>query len=89
MKGKDKGSGQESTSNVDAPKNNRFYAPNVMTVMLKVFSIYISALLNPGTTLYFDTPLIGKMFDILPDILKEPFRCLLGWGIRLSQKGDI
>ena len=41
--------------------------------MLKVFSIDVYALLDPGDTLYFVTPLIAKKFVILPDILNEPF----------------
>ena len=40
--------------------------------MLKVFSIYVYALLDPGATLSFVTPLIANKFDILPDILNEP-----------------
>ena len=41
--------------------------------MLKVFSIYVYVLHDPGATLYFVTPLISKMFEILPDILNDPF----------------
>ena len=40
-----------------------------MTDMLLVLSIDINALLDLGATLYFVTPLIGRKFDILPDIL--------------------
>ena len=79
--GKDKKSGKASGSN-DAPKKNLFYAfhsrgeqktsPDVMTGMLKVFSIDVYAFLDPRDTLYFVTPLIAKKFDSLPDILK-PF----------------
>ena len=41
--------------------------------MLKVFSIDVYVLLDPGATLSFVTPLIEIKFDILPDILHEPF----------------
>ena len=41
--------------------------------MLKVFSIDVYALLDPGANLSFFTPLVAKKFDILPDILHEPF----------------
>ena len=41
--------------------------------MLKVFSIDVYALLDPGATLSFVTPLVAKKFDILPDILHEHF----------------
>ena len=41
--------------------------------MLKVISIDIYALLHPSDTLSFVTPLVAKKFDILPDILHEPF----------------
>ena len=41
--------------------------------MLKVFSIDVYVLLDPGATLSVVTPLVTKKFDILPDILHEPF----------------
>ena len=41
--------------------------------MLKVFSIDVYALLDPGATLSIITTLVAKKFDILPDILHEPF----------------
>ena len=41
--------------------------------MLKFFSLNVYALLYPGPTLSFITPLVAKEFDILPDILHEPF----------------
>ncbi|XP_069150083.1 uncharacterized protein [Solanum lycopersicum] len=85
VKGKDKGSRktQTSGSKVDPPKKNKFYAlrsrgeqessPDVVTGMLQVFSIDVYALLDPSATLSFVTPLIARKFDILPDILNEPF----------------
>ena len=44
-----------------------------MTDMLKVFSLDVYALLDPGATLSFVTPLVAKKFETLPDILHEPF----------------
>ena len=44
-----------------------------MTGMLKVFSIVLYALLDPGATLSVVTPLVAKKFDILLDILNESF----------------
>ena len=44
-----------------------------MTGMLKVFSIDVYVLLDTNATLSFVTPLVSKKFDILPDILHEPF----------------
>ena len=41
--------------------------------MLKVFFIDISSLLDLSATLSFITPLVAKKFDILLDILNEPF----------------
>ncbi|XP_069143301.1 uncharacterized protein [Solanum lycopersicum] len=85
LKGQDKGRGKSQTSgsNVDASKKNHFYAlrsrveqetsPDVVTAMSKVFSIDVYALLDSGATLSFITPLVSKKFDILPDILNEPF----------------
>lgn len=85
MKVKDKGSGksQPICSNVDSTRKNYIYdlysggeqqsSPKVVTGILQVFSIDVYALLDPGSTLYFVTPLIARKFDILPDILNEPF----------------
>ena len=44
-----------------------------MTGMLKVFFIDVYTLLDPPATLSFVTSLVAKKFDILPDILHEPF----------------
>ena len=41
--------------------------------MLKFFSFDVYALLAPDATLSFVTSLVAKKFDILPDILHEPF----------------
>ncbi|XP_015081286.1 uncharacterized protein LOC107024862 [Solanum pennellii] len=71
VNGKDKSGGkaQASGSNVDTPRKNRFCAlcsrgeqessPDVVT--------------DPGSTLSFTTPLVARKFDILPDILNDPF----------------
>ena len=45
----------------------------MVTDMLKVFSIDVYALLDPSDTLSFVTPLVDKKFNILLDILHEPF----------------
>ena len=76
------GQAQASGSN-EASMKNHFYAlrsrseqetsPDVVTVMLKVFSIDVYVLLDPGATLSFVTPLIAKKFDTLPDNLSELF----------------
>ena len=41
--------------------------------MLKVLSIDIYDILDPGATLSFFTPLVAKKFDMSPDILHKPF----------------
>ena len=41
--------------------------------MLQVFSVNFYALLDLGATLSFVTLLVARMFDILPDVLIEPF----------------
>ncbi len=84
VRGQDKGSGQAQVGGSnEAPKKNHFYAlrfrseqessPNVVTNMLKVFSIDVYTLLDLYAILYFVTPLVFKKFDILPNILHEPF----------------
>jgi len=76
---------QATPSGLDsnAPKQNRFYAfhtrgeqessPDVLTAMLKVFQLDVYALLDPGATLSFVTPYVLMRFDVLPDVLIEPF----------------
>ena len=39
-----------------------------------VFSFPVYALSDPGSTLYFVSPLVASKFDLLYDILHEPFR---------------
>lgn len=41
--------------------------------MLQVFTIDMYALVVPCATLSFVTPVVAKMFDVLPDIFVEPF----------------
>ncbi|XP_049345423.1 uncharacterized protein LOC125809935 [Solanum verrucosum] len=72
-----------SGPNSDAPKKNRFYAlqcrgdqessPDILTGMLKVFSIDIYELLDPGATLSSVTPFVAMKFEVLPEELLEPF----------------
>ena len=46
---------------------------NVVTAMLKVFSIDVYVLFDPSANLSFVTLLVDKNFYILPEILHEPF----------------
>uniref|UniRef100_M1D8Y9 Gag-pol polyprotein n=1 Tax=Solanum tuberosum TaxID=4113 RepID=M1D8Y9_SOLTU len=67
----------------NASKQNHFYAlqtrgdqessPDLVLGMLKVFHIDVYALFDPGATLSFVTPFVAMRFDMLPDILLEPF----------------
>ena len=41
--------------------------------MLQVFYVNAYAFLDPGATFSFVTPLVSRKFDVLPDILIEPF----------------
>ena len=79
LKSQDKGSGEDQASfSSDAPNKNHFNAlhyrgekensPDVVTDMLKVLSLDVYALIDPGATLSFVTPLLAKNFDIFPDI---------------------
>ncbi|XP_069145837.1 uncharacterized protein [Solanum lycopersicum] len=66
----------------EPPKRNRFYAlkgreeqeksADVVTGMLQVFSTSVYALLDPGSTLSFVTPLLALTFEILPEVLHDP-----------------
>ena len=83
MKVQEKGGQAQVSGSNEAPKNNRFYAlrsrgeqetsPGVVTGLLKVFYIDAYALLDPGDTLSFVTPLVAKKFDMLLDTLHEHF----------------
>ena len=80
----------QASGSSDAPKKHHFYAldstgekqtsPDVVTGMQKVFYLDVYALLYPGATLSFVTPLVAKNFDILPDILHEPFYSVYSGG---------
>ena len=77
------GQSQDSGSIVDALKKNHIHglhsrgeqesSPDVVNGMLQVFSIDVYDLLDPGYILSFITPLIVRKFNVLPDILNEPF----------------
>jgi len=47
----------------------------VVTGMFKVFSIYLYALLDHGSTFSFLTPFVAMKFEIFPEVLVEP--CLV------------
>ncbi|XP_049406156.1 uncharacterized protein LOC125869760 [Solanum stenotomum] len=48
-------------------------SPDVVTSMLKVFQLDVNALLDTVATLSFVTPYVAMMFDILLDVLLDPF----------------
>ena len=82
VKGQDKVSGQyqASGSNVDTSIKNYLQqrdeqesSPHVVSYMLQVLSIDVYVLLDSGATLSLVTPLLARKFDILLDILNEPF----------------
>ena len=41
----------------------------MVTCMLQVFSTFFYALLDPGSTLKFVTPLLALTFEMLPEVL--------------------
>ena len=45
----------------------------MVTVTLHVLSFPVYALLDPGSTLSFVTPLVASKFDLLSETLHEPF----------------
>ncbi|XP_069155800.1 uncharacterized protein [Solanum lycopersicum] len=83
LKGQERGGQAQASGSSDAPKKNRFYAlpsrgehetsTDVVTGMLKVFSVDAYALLDPITTLSFVTLFVAKKFEIFPNISHEPF----------------
>ena len=84
LKSHDKGSGHHQPSGYsDAPKKKTFYAlhfrgeqetsTDVVNNLLKIFTLDVYALLDLGATLSSVAPLVSKKFDVLPEILDEPF----------------
>ena len=80
MRIQDKGSGQDQASGSnEASKKNHIYAlcsrgeqetfPNVVTGMLKVFTIDVYALLDPDATLSFVPPLVAKSLIFYMNLL--------------------
>ena len=64
---------QKRTTIMLCSRGEQETSPDVVTSMLKVFSIDVYALLYPGATLIFFTPLVTKKLDNFPDIFHEPF----------------
>ena len=68
---------------LEIKKRNLFYAlmargeqensPNVVSCMLQVFSSNFYGFLDLGATLSFVTPLVARKFDVLRNVLIEPF----------------
>ena len=82
-KGRESNQFQVSSPSSNAPKKNRFYplrsrgdeedSPDVVTGMLQVFSINVYNVLEISVTLSFITPLVDMKFNMLLDVLREPF----------------
>ena len=83
LKDQEKGIYAQASGSSDSPKKNRFYdlrsrgeretSPDVVTGLLKVFTIDAYDLRDPSDTLTFVTPFVAKEFDTLPNILPERF----------------
>ena len=71
------------TAAVEPPKRNMFYAlkgreeqeksGDVVNSNLHVITFPVYELFDPGSTLSFVTPLVASKFNLLPEILHEPF----------------
>ena len=55
-------------------------SPNIVIAMLQVFSLDVYALIDPTATLCFVTPLMVTKFDVLLNVLVEPFLVLYPCG---------
>ena len=47
-------------------------SPNVFTGMLQLYLTFVYALFDPGSTLFFVTPLLSLTFEILPEVMYDP-----------------
>ena len=54
-------------------REEQFKSADVVTSTFHVLSFPMYALLNPGSTIAFVTLLVASKFDLLPEILHEPF----------------
>ena len=87
---------QSSGPRFEAPKRNQFYAlkargeqensPDIVTSMLQVLSINFYALFDLGATLSFVTPMVARKFDVLLDVLIEPFSVCIQMGFTMVSK---
>ncbi|XP_069155809.1 uncharacterized protein [Solanum lycopersicum] len=101
VKGQGKGNkhAQARGPSSNTPKKNRFYAliskgdqeasPDVLTGMLQAFSINVYALLDPGANLCLVTPIVAMKFDVLHDVLNEPFSVTTQWVTPLLLKESL
>ena len=70
-----------SSSNAGGQRQNRFYAlpsrqeqkdsPNIVTGMLRIFQFDVYALLDPGSSFSYVTPLIAMNFEMSPEIIPK------------------
>ena len=94
--GKENSQIQPSCPNSECPKRNCFYAikargeqensPDIVTSMLQVLSINFYALFDLGATLSFVTPMVARKFDVLLDVLIEPFSVCIQMGFTMVSK---
>ncbi|KAG5586628.1 hypothetical protein H5410_047062 [Solanum commersonii] len=85
---------KEATSNMGGG-TNRLYAitsrqeqknsPDVVTGMIKVFTLDVYALLDPGACLSFVTPYVANKFDVLPNKLGTLLCFYTCWGVYSSR----
>lgn len=81
--GRENAQAQVGAPNPDSPKENTFNVlhargeqaecPDVVTSIFQVFSIEVNALVYLGATLLSIIPRVARTFDVLSDILSEPF----------------
>ncbi|KAG5615358.1 hypothetical protein H5410_015182 [Solanum commersonii] len=78
----DKAAPRGATSGTDEGANHQYVntscqehenSPDVVIGMIKVFTFYIYALLDPGASLSFVTLYVAMNFDVLPKKLCDPF----------------
>ena len=56
-----------------ADRQNLEASPDVVTSMLSSFSFDVYALIDPGSTLSYVTPLVAGKFERIPELLVNPF----------------
>ena len=67
-------SGAQNHTYALADRQNLEASPDVVTGTLSIFLYDVYALIDPGSTLSYVTPLVSGKFERIPELLVKPFK---------------